>query len=118
MDTIVTERVLGFAALVLVIASNAAGNVLLKMGAGAARQGALFGLLNWQTVAGVACFAFGILSYSWALRHIELHVAQITVSLQYVAVIVLAALLLGEAVSTNQWIGIALIAAGLFVCTR
>jgi len=40
------------------------------------------------------------------------------VSVQYVAVIALAAVLLGETISTPQWIGIALIAAGLFVCTR
>ena len=118
MESFATPRSIGFFALALVIAGNAAGNILLKLGAGAARQSAFFGLLNWQTIAGVACFAFGILSYAWALRHIELHVAQITVSLQYVAVIALAATLLGEQVTPNQWFGMTLIGLGLFVCTR
>ena len=118
MESLATPRIVGFCALVLVIAGNAAGNIFLKLGASAAPQNSLFGLVNWQTAAGIACFAFGVLSYAWALKHIELHVAQITVSLQYVVVIGLAALLLGEHISTTQWFGIALIAAGLFVCTR
>jgi len=117
MDLSDAPRTVGFAALALVIAGNAAGNIFLKLGANAPRN-VLFGLSSWQTVVGIACFALGILAYSWALKHIELHVAQIVVSVQYVAVIALAAVLLGETISTPQWIGIALIAAGLFVCTR
>jgi len=119
MDSIAAPRVFGFFALALVIAGNAAGNIFLKLGASAAQQRpALLGLLNWQTVTGIACFGFGILAYAWALKQIDLHVAQIVVSLQYVAVIMLAALLLDERISVNQWLGIALIAVGLFVCTR
>jgi drug/metabolite transporter (DMT)-like permease len=118
MNSFVTARVIGFFALGLVIAGNAAGNIFLKLGAGAPPEKALFGLLSWQTIVGIACFAFGILAYAWALKHIELHVAQIAVSLQYVAVIGLAAVLLGEQVTMNQWVGIALIALGLFVSSR
>ena len=118
MDSFASPRVLGFLALALVVAGNAAGNILLKIGATAPRESALFGFLNWSTIGGIACFAIGILSYAWALKHIELHVAQIAVSLQYVAVIALAALLLGEHVTANQWIGIVLIGIGLFVCAQ
>ncbi|HTI96290.1 MAG TPA: EamA family transporter [Rudaea sp.] len=119
METLATPRAIGFVTLALVIACNAAGNVFLKLGSSAAqRQSAFLGMLNWQTLVGIASFAFGILAYSWALRHIELHTAQIVVSLQYVAVIALAALLLHENISLQQWAGIALIAVGLFVCGR
>jgi drug/metabolite transporter (DMT)-like permease len=118
MMPIESQRFLGFAALALVIIGNAAGNVLLKLGSNPSASRPLFGMLNWQTVAGIACFGFGIIAYAWALRHIELHVAQIVVSVQYVTVVVLAALLLGEQISFAQWCGIALIAIGLFVCTR
>lgn len=118
MDSISEPRVAAFFALALVIAGNAAGNILLKLGASVPPQSAIIGLISWQTIAGVGCFAFGILAYAWALKHIDLHVAQITVSLQYVAVIALAAMLLGEQVTTNQWIGMTLIGIGLFVCTR
>jgi drug/metabolite transporter (DMT)-like permease len=113
-----SQRFLGFAALALVIIGNAAGNVLLKIGANPNAGRQLFGLFAWQTIAGVACFGFGILAYAWALKHMDLHVAQIVVSLQYITVIALAALLLGEQISLSQWCGMALIAVGLFVCTR
>jgi drug/metabolite transporter (DMT)-like permease len=118
MNSFTTARVIGFLALGLVIAGNAAGNIFLKLGAGAPPEKAIFGLLNWQSIVGIACFASGILTYAWALKHIELHVAQMILSLQYVAVIALAALLLGEQVTINQWIGVALIAAGLFICAQ
>lgn len=118
MESITTPRFLGYLALAMVIAGNAAGNIFLKLGATSGKGNAIFDLINWRTAIGIACFAFGILAYAWALRHIELHVAQIVVSVQYVAVIALAALLLGEHVSQSQWIGIALITLGLIVCTR
>ena len=118
MNVLDSERILGFAALALVIIGNAAGNVLLKLGANPNASRSLFGLVSWQTAAGIACFGFGIIAYAWALRHIDLHVAQIVVSVQYIAVIALAAFMLGEQISSFQWCGIALIAAGLFVCTR
>ncbi|MGH8182758.1 MAG: EamA family transporter [Rhodanobacteraceae bacterium] len=103
----------------LVIAGNAAGNIFLKLGANAAaRRPAFLGMVNWQMIVGVGCFAFGILAYAWALRQFELHNAQIVVSLQYVVVILLAGWLLREQISGMQWLGIACIALGLFFCTR
>lgn len=118
MNLMDSQRFLGFAALALVIVGNAAGNLLLKLGANPNASRQLFGLLNWQTAAGIACFGFGIIAYAWALKHIDLHVAQIVVSVQYITVIALAAFVLGEQISLSQWCGIALIALGLFVCTR
>jgi len=119
MDRILTARSLAAIALALVIAGNAAGNIFLKLGADSARQRpAILGIINWQTVLGIGCFAFGILAYAWALRQFELHNAQIVVSLQYVVVILLAGWLLREQISTMQWLGIACIAIGLYFCTR
>lgn len=119
MDSIISPRTLGAVALALVIAGNAAGNIFLKLGANAARERpAIFGIVNWQTVVGIGCFAFGILAYAWALRQFQLHNAQIVVSLQYVVVILLAALLLREQIGAMQWVGIAFIALGLYFCTR
>lgn len=119
MDKVLTPRLLGVVALALVIAGNAAGNILLKLGANAAKyRPALMGVINWQTMLGICCFAFGILAYAWALRQFELHNAQIVVSLQYVVVILLAGWLLREHISSMQWLGIACIAIGLYFCTR
>lgn len=119
MDRIFSARALGAVALALVIAGNAAGNIFLKLGADTARhRRTILGIINWQTLLGIGCFAFGILAYAWALRQFELHNAQIVVSLQYVVVILLAGWLLREQISNMQWLGIACIAIGLYFCTR
>lgn len=112
------HRMLGLLALALVITGNAAGNLLLKIGAGSQSADGLVLGIAWQTIAGTACFGLGILFYAWALKQFDLHIAQIIVSVQYVAVILLANRLLGEHINHMQWFGIALIAAGLFFCSR
>jgi len=112
------QRLLGFIALALAIAGNAAGNILLKLGAAPNVDRVVLGLVGWQTLAGITCFAVNVLFYAWALKQFDLHVVQIIVSLQYVVVIALAALVLGEQITLTQWWGIALITAGLFVCSR
>lgn len=116
-DSMTGYRVWGWLALGIVIVGNAAGNVLLKLGANSVRERpALLGFINWQTVAGAACFALGLVAYTWALRQFQLHNAQIIVSLQYVVAIWAAGWLLGEHIGMTQWIGIVLIAAGLWIC--
>ncbi len=118
-DPISLHRALGIAALALVVAGNAAGNLLLKLGASAdSGRRLVFGWLPWQTVAGMACFAFGLLAYAWALKQFDLHSAQIVVSLQYVLAILLAAFVLGEHISPSKWLGMGLIALGLLICMR
>jgi drug/metabolite transporter (DMT)-like permease len=114
------NRWLGFAALALVIVGNSLGNVLLKMGAmqGVMPHGPLLGFLPWQTFAGIFCFGFGIVAYAWALKQFDLHSAQIVVSLQYVCVIMLSYVVMGERIAPNEWIGIALIGLGLLICSR
>lgn len=112
-------RLLGFAALGVVVLGSSLGNVLLKIGARASASGNLiFGFLAWQTVAGILAFGCGLVAYAWALKQFDLHTAQIVVSLQYVCIILLSYFLLGEQISANQWAGIALIGLGLFVCAR
>lgn len=109
---------LGILALALVIVGNAAGNVLLKLGASNQAAYGLFHFVAWQTIAGVACFGSAIFFYAFALKQFDLHTAQIVVSVQYVVVILLANQLLGEHIGHMQWFGIALIAAGLYFCSR
>ena len=116
-DVSAWPRWVGYVALALVILGNAAGNILLKIGANAAKSNnLLFGLMPWQTFAGIACFGLGVIIYSWVLGQFELHAAQIVVSLQYVVVIGLAAFLLGETISMQTWFGIGFIAVGLLLC--
>ena len=116
--TIPEQRLFGFIALGVVIVGSSMGNVLLKLGARASAGSAVFGITNWLTIAGVLSFGGGVLAYAWALRQFDLHSAQIVVSLQYVSVILLSYFLLGERIAANEWLGIGLIAAGLYVCVR
>lgn len=119
MTNIADTRWLALSALALVVTCNVAGNLLLKLGADTASQKAdPTGFLNWQFVAGVSCFAFGIIAYSWALQKLHLHLAQIVVSMQYALVILLAWLFLGEKIEPAQWIGITFITFGIFLCLR
>jgi drug/metabolite transporter (DMT)-like permease len=114
------QRLLGYAALGAVIVGSSFANVLLKIGAKAATDphALIFGLFAWQTIVAILCLGSCVFAYSWALRQFDLHTAQIVMSLQYVSVILLSFFLLGEQISTNEWIGIALIGAGLYVCAR
>lgn len=113
------QRALGFAALGGVIAASAAANVLMKLGA---RVGApdqlLFGIVAWQTLLGIACFGCGAVFYAWALKYVDIHVAQSVIALQYIVIVLLAATFLGERVPQMQWWGMGLIGIGLFLCTR
>lgn len=119
MTETLSVRSLSAVALAVVIIASATANVLLKIAAQPAnRHGALFGMINLQFILGTACFGIGLLAYAWALRHIPLHVAQIALSLQYVLAILLAGWILHEHIGPLQWTGIALITAGLYLCTR
>jgi len=113
------QRLLGIAALCIVIVGSSLGNLLLKLGARVSSPDALiFGLVAWQTVAGILSFGCGVLAYAWALRQFDLHTAQSVVALQYVSVILLSYLALGERIAPNEWLGIGMIGLGLFICAR
>lgn len=102
------------------IALTVCGNLLLKTGAAAAlgsSQG-LLRFLNGYVVAGIAAFAAAAAIYLIVLQWLPLNVAQSYLSAQYVAVVLAAALVLSEPIGQGQWIGIALIAAGLFLVGR
>jgi undecaprenyl phosphate-alpha-L-ara4N flippase subunit ArnE len=108
----------GYLLLAIVVALNAGGNLLLKIGANQAAGRPLLGLLSWASFAGLACFGTAILAYLVALRQLPLHIAQMSVSTQYVLTILLASWVLGEQVSAQQWLGLVLIVSGLYLCLR
>jgi len=102
--------------LLVTVGCTVFGNFLLKTGAvQSAGLPGLAGLLNARVVSGLAMFACGVLAYVVALRVIPLSVAQSVATLQFVCVILMSALVLGESISRGQWIGMGLIVAGLAV---
>lgn len=113
------RRLLGFAALGVVIVASSVANVLMKLGARAdSPNNLLFGIVAWQTLLGIASFGGGAIFYAWALKYIDVHTAQSVIAVQYVVIVLLAAVLLGERIPPMQWWGMVLITAGLYLCTR
>ena len=103
--------VLAFA---LMIACTVVGNIFMKLGASVPlADRPLFGILAWQSCAGIAVFAAAVVIYSIVLQWMPLNVAQSFAAFQFVAVIVASAWFLGEPISGARWLGIVLIVAGI-----
>ena len=93
------------------------GNLLLKTGV--QQQGVStvwpLSLLNMRTFLGAITFCFAMIFYMMVLKRTALNLAQSIFTLQFVLVIIAANVVLHEAIGTQRWLGIGLIAAGLFV---
>jgi multidrug transporter EmrE-like cation transporter len=110
---------LAILALLLVVLMNVTANVFLKLGANPQLSGfKLFGLFGWPVVVGIGCYAAGVLVYAWSLRHVDLHIAQAIVSLQFAGAVMASAFLFKEQISLHQWAGLSLIFLGLLIATR
>lgn len=97
---------------ILIVVLNAAGQMLLKIGA-ARRNGN--SLINRYVVAGYVLF-FLIVLFSYFLMHvIELKYFAVLMSMSYVAVALAARFILGEQISKQRAIGTLLIVAGVSV---
>jgi drug/metabolite transporter (DMT)-like permease len=103
-----------FLAFVLMIACTVVGNIFMKLGASVPfADRPLFGIVAWQSCAGVAVFAGAVIIYSILLHWMPLNVAQSFSAFQFVAVIIASAWFLGEPISGARWLGIVLIVAGI-----
>lgn len=93
------------------------GNLLLKTGVEHRGVSTVWplSLLNLQTFLGALTFVFAMIFYMMVLKRISLNLAQSIFALQFVLVIIAANVILGEAIGPQRWLGIGLIAAGLFV---
>lgn len=99
------------------MACTVLGNLLLKTGVqqpGIASVWPL-SLLNMRTALGAITFCFAMVFYMMVLKRTALNLAQSIFALQFVLVIVAAYFILHEPIGPQRWLGIGLIAAGLFV---
>lgn len=90
-------------------------NILLKTGATLAHPGQFEHLLNWRIILGLCSFAVAACFYILVLQWLPLNVAQSFTAAQFVAVILASALVLSEPIGPGQWLGISLIALGIFL---
>lgn len=99
------------------MACTVVANLLLKTGSGERGVGTVWplSLLNMHTFLGALAFGMAMLFYLMVLKRTSLNLAQSIFALQFVLVIFAAHLILGEPIGFYRWVGIALIAVGLFV---
>jgi drug/metabolite transporter (DMT)-like permease len=102
------------------IGLNVAAQLLLKVGAARSNVSAALplSLVNAHVLAGALCLIVALGFYVMVLQRLPLVLAQSLLSLQFVAVVLAATLVLGERVGPPQWAGMAAIAAGLFLLSR
>lgn len=109
-----------FANVTLILASMSCtviGNLLLKTGVEHPGVAAMwpFSLFNLRTVMGALAFCFAMVFYMMVLKRMTLNLAQSIFALQFVFVIIAANVILDEPIGLQRWLGIGLIAVGLFV---
>ena len=103
------------AAFSFVIINSVIANLLLKMGGNDPRSPILLNFLSWRSFLGLCFFGVGGLAYSWAVRLVPLYVAQSIMSIQYLLIMAASVALLGESMTPLRFIGVLLIAGGVFV---
>lgn len=70
--------------------------------------------VNWKILLGLAIYFFGFCTYLFLIQNYKLsYVFPFVIGLNYVFVVLAAAILLKEQVSPLQWAGIAAILAGI-----
>lgn len=99
------------------MACTVIGNLLLKTGVQQAGVSTIWplSLLNMRTALGALTFCFAMVFYMMVLKRTALNLAQSIFALQFVLVIIAANFILHEPIGMQRWLGIGLIAAGLFV---
>lgn len=92
-----------------------AGQVLLKLGVERADREIASFILNPFIAAGVVLYVAAALLLTYALKHGELSVLHPIIALGFVWVTIAGALLLGEALTGRQVLGVTLIILGVSV---
>ena len=116
-----------FMALGAALVMNAAANLMMKFGmerykaAGVTDEqgtGAVIAALasNWVLILGLCLFAANVVLYTFALKGLPISVAYpIMVTVGFAIIVVVAGWRLHERLSPVQWIGVALILAGVWL---
>ncbi|MGZ3183341.1 MAG: DMT family transporter [Telluria sp.] len=106
---------LGALLLAVAVLSSAAASYCLKLGAAAvAGRGALALALQPTTLASVVFYGASFVAYALALQRVPMSLAQPTITAGASLLTAVAAVLVfGEAMSTANWCGLALVGAGI-----
>ena len=117
-----------FALVLTGVLLNATAQLLIKAGAQTAghftftaghilRAGLHFAM-QWQILAGLACYAISVVVWILALTRVQVSIAYPMLSLGYVVTAFAAWGLFGESLSAQKLLGIAIIIAGVVLLAR
>ncbi len=110
--------------LFLVVSCVTTADVLLKLGANAARADDSHGFLSSlglvamvspYTLVGIVFHLCGLAAWLYALRHLPLTLAYCFTALQQATIALGAWLWLGEHITPQRWVGIGIIATGVLL---
>ena len=108
---------LAYSLLLVSIVLSVAGQLSLKRGMSRRADFQLTDLRELSrdafVLAGFCCYGFSLLLYLRALQNLALSLAYPSISLGYVAVVVLSRVLFKEPFSSTRWFALALICAGV-----
>lgn len=96
----------------MLIVLTATGQIFLKLGANKNR---VVSFINGYIIFGYILFFLTIILSYYLMKIVPLKYFTVIMSLNYIAVMVLAKLFLGENIHKNKLIGTALISIGIFV---
>jgi len=96
------------------------GQLLLKKGALELSPGyAVFScFLSGYIVAGLFSGGLGALFWIRALQFYDLSYAYPFTSLTFICIVVLSGLIFGETIKWNQWVGLAMVLAGIYIGSK
>jgi multidrug transporter EmrE-like cation transporter len=117
-----------FALVLTGVMLNAAAQLLIKAGADTAGQftftaghivrAGLHFAMQWQILAGLACYAVSVVVWILALTRVQVSIAYPMLSLGYVVTAFAAWGLFGESLSAQKLLGIGIIIAGVVLLAR
>jgi drug/metabolite transporter (DMT)-like permease len=113
---------------VIFILTTVLANLAMKKGVGllpelALEIGQLPALLislstNVYLISGMVSYAVALVSYLLMLRQLELNLATVIASLNFVAVTLASSLILHERIPPVRWVGFAVIALGIYIVSQ
>ena len=98
----------------ITILCTVCGNLLIKLGAADPGFSDVWPLsiINFRVISGALFFGLGLLFYTMLLKRMPLNIAQSIFSVQFIFA---SSFVLGETIGWVRWVGIALVACGLFI---
>lgn len=98
--------------------AGSAGQLFFKTGSASVGASLSSWLVNWRVMTGFVLYGVSAIGFIIALKHGRLSLLYPVIATSYVWVTLLSSWVLGEKITGQHWIGIALILSGIVVIVR